>query len=199
MQRWTAILLLALVAGAMTLVVLKGGARPVPVALADAGAPDAGDASVPVLLLKDAAVDLLDGGELGPEPSGSESPATPAVDAGGTVLLNGEPAPPVGADAPKTVTFGAILITYRGAQGAPTTARPREAALALANELLPDAKADFKAAVAKGDKGSMENLGRIPRGFLEPAPEYVLFSLGKGEVGGPIDTPRGYWIVQRIE
>jgi parvulin-like peptidyl-prolyl isomerase len=69
----------------------------------------------------------------------------------------------------------------------------------LAKELLPEAKTDFKAAVAKGDKGSQDNLGRIPRGFLEPAPEYVLFSLGKGEIGGPIDTPRGYWIVQRIE
>jgi hypothetical protein len=198
MQRWTAFLLLALVAGATALVVVKGGTRPVPTAAvsADAGAPDGASA---LLSLKDASAVLdLDAGELG-EPSGPEAPTAATVDAGGTVLLNGEPAPAVAADAPKSVTFGAILITYRGAQGAPTTARSREAALALAKELLPEAKTDFKAAVAKGDKGSQDNLGRIPRGFLEPAPEYVLFSLGKGEIGGPIDTPRGYWIVQRIE
>ena len=62
------------------------------------------------------------------------------------------------------------------------------------------AKTDFKAAVGKGDKpGSMDNAGRIPRGVLEAAPEYVLFSLPKGGVSEPVDTPRGYWIVQRIE
>jgi hypothetical protein len=36
-------------------------------------------------------------------------------------------------------------------------------------------------------------------GILEPAPEYVLFTLGVGAVGGPVDTPRGYWIVKRLE
>jgi len=97
------------------------------------------------------------------------------------------------------VVFGVILVAYRGAQGAPAGSRPREAALALAKELAVEAKADFKAAVAKGDKGSSENLGRMNRGILEPAPEYVLFSLPKGGVSDPVDTPRGYWVVTRIE
>ncbi len=35
--------------------------------------------------------------------------------------------------------------------------------------------------------------------MLEPAPEYVLFSLPKDGVSDPVDTPRGFWIVHRIE
>jgi parvulin-like peptidyl-prolyl isomerase len=120
--------------------------------------------------------------------------------------LSGEAAPALPADAPKSVVFGVVLVTYRGAQGppgaarVPATARSREAALEMAKQLAELAKTDFKAAVGKGDKpGSMDNAGRIPRGVLEPAPEYVLFSLPKGGVSEPVDTPRGYWIVQRIE
>jgi parvulin-like peptidyl-prolyl isomerase len=92
-----------------------------------------------------------------------------------------------------------ILVQYRGSQGAPANARPRDAALALAQQIAEEAKQDFKAALAKGDKGSTEDLGFIPRGVLEPAPEFELFSLPKGGVGGPVDTPRGFWIVRRIE
>jgi hypothetical protein len=52
--------------------------------------------------------------------------------------------------------------------------------------------------VTRGDRGSTANAGRIPRGVLEPAPEYVLFTLPKGEVSPtPVDTPRGYWVVRR--
>ena len=32
----------------------------------------------------------------------------------------------------------------------------------------------------------------MPRGMLEPAPEYVLFSLPKDGVSEPVDTPRGF-------
>jgi hypothetical protein len=194
MQRWPSVFLLLLLAAFAVLVVVKGGPHPTPATVAptDAGA-DASDAATEGGA-RDAATESLDAGDS----QGAES-ATERVDAGGTLLLNGQPAPPIGADAPKSVVWGAILISYKGAQGAPPNARTREDALSLANDLLPVAKTDFKAAVDKGDKGSMENLGRMPRGVLEPAPEYVLFGLGKGEVGGPIDTPRGYWIVQRIE
>ena len=54
------------------------------------------------------------------------------------------------ADTPKSVVFGVILVTYRGAQGAPPNARTREAALELARQIAADAKTDFKAALAKG-------------------------------------------------
>ena len=51
----------------------------------------------------------------------------------------------------------------------------------------------------RGDSGSIEDLGRVPRGVLEPAPEYVLFTMPAGAVSDPVDTPRGYWIVKRID
>ena len=110
-------------------------------------------------------------------------------------------APP---DAPKSVTFGVILVQYKGAQGVPpgtpAVTRSREAALELAKQLAEEAKQDFKATVPKGDKpGSMENAGGMLRRILEPAPEYVLFSLPKGGVSDPVDTPRGFWILRRIE
>ena len=137
-----------------------------------------------------------------PAADAEADPASPEVagqvDAGGT-LITGEAAPGLPPDAPKSVVFGVILVQYRGAQGAPPATRPRDEALKLAQEIAVAAKEDFKAAVSRGDKGSLENAGRLPRGVLEPAPEYVLFSLPKGGVSDPVDTPRGYWIVHRIE
>ena len=194
MQRWTAFLFAALFLAASFAVVLSKTSRHTPSPAADAGA--------------DAAV--VDGGASEPD-GGSEEDADvaggggaggdgPAPDAGvGRKLLSGEEAPALAGDAPKSVIFGVILVQYKGAQGALPTARSRDVALELAKQLAKDAAQDFKATVAKGDKGSMENAGRIPRGVLEPAPEYVLFSLPKGGVSDPVDTPRGFWIVQRIE
>jgi parvulin-like peptidyl-prolyl isomerase len=103
------------------------------------------------------------------------------------------------ADAPRQVGFGVVLIEYRGAQGATKAARSRAEAAAKAEELRALADKDFASAVKSGDKGSMDNAGSMPRGILEPGPERVLFSLRVGEVGGPVDTPRGYWVVKRLE
>ena len=145
-----------------------------------------------------------DGGEAAPVAAGDDNGAGspdapfPTSDAGVT-LLNGSVAPPLAGDAPKSVVFGVILFQYKGAQGAPANARSRDAALELAKQVAVDAKQDFKAALAKGDKGSTENVGRMPRGMIEPAPEFVLFSLAKDGVSDPVDTPRGFWIVHRIE
>jgi parvulin-like peptidyl-prolyl isomerase len=97
------------------------------------------------------------------------------------------------------VRFGVILVQYRGAQGAPVSARPKDEALSMAKSLADAAKVDFKAQVAKGDPGSMEDAGKIPRGVLEPASEYALFTMSPGTTSSPIDTPRGFWIVRRIE
>ena len=69
---------------------------------------------------------------------------------------------------------------------------------ALARETVPLARSDFSEAVKRGDRGSTTDAGSVPRGVIEPGPEYLLFSLDPGEVSEkPIDTPRGYWIVQR--
>jgi hypothetical protein len=200
MQRWTAVVFALLMAGFVALAFTErgGGARPGGAAATDAGADAAHDAAPAVTAAADAG-----------EPTDAEAPdelstatGDPLLlarsDAGGT-LLSGEAPPGLAADAPKSVVFGVILVQYKGAQGAPANARSREDALTLAKQLAEDAKTDFKAAVAKGDKGSMENAGRMPRGMLEPAPEYVLFSLAKEGVSDPVDTPRGFWIVRRID
>lgn len=102
-------------------------------------------------------------------------------------------------DAPKSVTFGVVLVQFKGAQGAKADARSYEEAQALAAELAPLAKEDFEAAVKKGDPGSTKDAGRMFRNILEPAPEAVLFSLEKGQVSDPVDTPRGIWIVKRLK
>jgi hypothetical protein len=200
MQRWTALALFALFAGSAGLLVYEMRApahaqvsADIPVAV-DAAPPDA--AAEPA----DASTASADGG---PADGGSDAPVpieaaalTATADAGAS-LLTGEIPPPLEPNAPKAVKWGCIILTYKGAQGAKQNARSREEALKLAESIAADAKQDFKAAVSRGDPGSQESLGTIQRGFLEPAPEYVLFSLAKGGVSDPVDTPRGFWIIKR--
>jgi parvulin-like peptidyl-prolyl isomerase len=69
----------------------------------------------------------------------------------------------------------------------------------LAEKLVVTAAQDFHAAVQQGDPGSADDVGTVKLGILEPAAEYVLFSLSPSGIGGPVDTPRGYWIVKRLE
>jgi len=114
-------------------------------------------------------------------------------------MLDGTAVPQLSEHAPRSVEFGVILVTYAGAESAPKNARPKPDALELAKKLATDAKTDFKGAVQRGDNGSADNLGTMQRGVLEPAPEYALFSLPAGGVSDVIDTPRGFWIVRRIE
>ena len=205
MQKYTALLFGLVVVAAVALIISqrpgKGGApapSAVTEALRDAGPPaDAG-----------ARADAAATAETTPAPpapppeDGPAQPDSPFVDRdAGTTLLSGTAPPSLAGDAPKSVVFGVILVQYKGAQLAPPSSRSREAALELARQIAADAQTDFKAALATyGDKGlSLENAGRMPRGMLEPAPEYVLFSLPKDGVSEPVDTPRGFWIVHRIE
>jgi len=92
-----------------------------------------------------------------------------------------------------------VLVAYAGAEDAPRGVRSKKDALELAEKLAAQAKTDFHAAVRRGDEGSSDDVGSMTRGFIEPAPEYVLFTLPVGGVSDPIDTPRGFWIVKRIE
>jgi hypothetical protein len=156
-------------------------------ALGDAGSAAPSDAGLGLPLL----------GDLPPLP-------TERIDGGpGSVLLDGSPVPSLPFTVPRVVRFGVALVSYAGAQpsagGGRPAARSRGEALALANKLLATAKDDFHAAVQQGDAGSADDLGTIKLGLLEPAPEYVLFTLPVGGVGGPVDTPRGYWVVKRLE
>jgi hypothetical protein len=100
--------------------------------------------------------------------------------------------------APQQLSFGVVQFTYQGAQFAGSDARSKELSRQKAEATLELAKHDFAAAVAKGDRGSTADAGRIPRGVLEPPIEYVLFTLDKKTVyPSVIDTPRGFWIVRR--
>ncbi|MGK3997116.1 peptidyl-prolyl cis-trans isomerase [Sorangium sp. So ce1024] len=196
MQRSTAVIYTLFFAGAVAFVIAQTGPKgPAPAAApADAGA--AVDAAADATAEAD---DADAGADAGVEAVQEVVPELALRTDAGVTLLSGEVAPGLPAEAPKKVRFGVVLVQYRGAQGAPQNARSKEAALALARELAEVARTDFKAAVAKGDKGSTDDLGYIPRGVLEPAPEYELFSLPKGGVSGPVDTPRGFWITRRIE
>ena len=101
--------------------------------------------------------------------------------------------------APRTVHLGVVLVQFQGAEGASSSARNKKDALVEADKLAELAKTDFKKAVKGGDGGSGEDIGRIPRGVLDPRTEVAVFSLGANEIAGPLETPRGYWIVKRLE
>ncbi|MDF3068816.1 MAG: hypothetical protein K0R38_4417 [Polyangiaceae bacterium] len=142
-----------------------------------------------------------------PTPSASAAPkpeddanAEPGVADGFETFPDGGKVPELPASAPARVGFGAVVFTYRGAQGAPADARTKEEAKKRATESIELASKDFAAAVAKGDRGSTTDAGRLPRGVIEPPIEYVLFMLEKGKVHpDPVDTPKGYWVVRRNE
>jgi hypothetical protein len=188
MQRFTAIAIGALLVVAIVALVLLGGHRNF---LSETAKKDAGPASAAAAqpLIEAGSLDeLLFASDIGFDGGtrGLSAPETEMV----ALLPSGSP---------KMVRFGVILVQYRGAQAAPPSARSKDEALALARTLAEAARTDFKAQVSKGDPGSMDDAGRIPRGVLEPAIEYALFTLGAGGVSEPLDTPRGYWIVKRIE
>jgi len=131
-----------------------------------------------------------------PDLEGSAQLAIPPADF--SRLPDGGVIPRLPDSAPKEVNFGVILVSYQGAELAPKNARSRQAALKNAQDLIPQAKVDFAEAAKLGDRGSNANAGQIPRGVLERAVEYVLFTLAVGAVyPEPVDTPRGFWVVKR--
>lgn len=121
----------------------------------------------------------------------------------GTTMPDGSPVPPLPFTIPRQIRFGVVLVSYAEAQPSPSggapASRSKGDARLLAEKLLSTAQQDFHAAVQQGDSGSADDVGRVKPGIVEPAPEYVLFTLPVDGVGGPVDTPRGYWIVKRLE
>lgn len=188
MQRWTFAAFGALFAAAVVVVLLQAR-RPVPVPRL----PVHSASSQPSAQHRAPAP--IEAGVAAAAPKDSARPS----DAGAFDLLpNGKPVPPLPASAPQSVGFGAILFAYKGAQSAPRGAPTKQEAFKRAQKLVSLARKDFNDAVKHGDPGSTADAGHIPRGVLEPAVQYVLFTLPKGQVyGKPIDTPRGYWIVRR--
>jgi hypothetical protein len=125
------------------------------------------------------------------------------ADSGPIAIAEGAPVPPLPASAPRRVRFGVVLISYAGAEpeasGGRPSSRSHADAKVLAERLAAGATRDFQAAVQQGDPGSSEDVGTVKQGILEPAAEFVLFSLPVDGIGGPVDTPRGYWVVKRLE
>ena len=204
MQRWVTTLVgLAVVVLAVWLVVHDFkppkaiGHDPNPPPSASA----ATDGGAPLALAGDAGGGFGEGGPL----LLSDLLSEPRMDAGvGGTMLDGTPVPGLPLTVPRQLRFGVVLVSYAGAQpsaggGSRPSTRSKADALVLAQKLLPTAQQDFHAAVQQGDGGSSDDVGHVKLGVLEPAPEYVLFTLGVDGVGGPIDTPRGYWIVKRLE
>jgi len=153
-----------------------------------------------------AADSLGDAGDLGLDRlSDLGSPSLERTNAGadgggvGTRLPDGNAVPALPEKSPRAVHFGVVLVTYAGASQAPANARSKKDAEELARKLAADAKSDFHAAVGRGDSGSADDLGRMPRGMLEAGIEYALFTLSPGQVSDPVDTPRGFWIMKRID
>jgi len=157
--------------------------------ITDAGKPtDAAHPATPAA--KDAATPDLMG-----DPTADLGPANVT----GAHFADGRPVPPLPAGSPKHVRVGVVLMTFAGAQGAPPTARSKKEAEELVTKLASDAKSDFHGAVVRGDSGSSDDIGRVPRGVLEPATEYTVFTMPVGSISDPIETPRGFWIAKRTE
>jgi hypothetical protein len=194
MQRWLSILLGIAAVALAGLVAFKGKlARSEPdrhAAETDAALAPAMEAGGPL---------NLDGGDLLGEVPYPAGPDTRIDNGPSSRMPNGAPVPPLPDTAPRQIRIGVVLVTFAGAQGAPPGARPKKEALELASKLMADAKQDFHGAVVRGDTGSIDDVGRMPRGVLELATEYTLFTMPVGAVSDPLETPRGFWVAKRIE
>jgi len=189
MQRSTAALLGLGFLAALTGVILVSHDSPKP-AKPKAAPSATASAKPPASASASASVDA------GPPADAGLAPSTEGFE----TFADGGRVPDLPSSAPQELSFGVVQFTYQGAQFAAGDARSREASRQKAEAILELAKQDFAAAVAKGDRGSTSDAGRIPRGVLEPPIEYVLFTLNKRTVYPMvIDTPRGYWIVRRNE
>jgi parvulin-like peptidyl-prolyl isomerase len=197
MHRWVSALFLLCVTGAIAVLVLS---RPPAVRPAPSVAPTSGGPvlAVDTAMVVSSAVLALSAPNLeSATPFTGELPALPKENVGaGATLLDGSVPPPLSKSAPAQVRFGAILVSYKGAEQAEPQARARDRALELAKSLAQEA--DFASAGRRGDV-FVPDAGVIQPGFMEPAPQHVLFSLGVGEVGGPVDSPRGFYVFKRLE
>jgi hypothetical protein len=208
MQRWATTIVGFLAVALAIWLVARSYSPPTPIGHdpnAHAGDAGKGESSAPMFALGEAGASST-GDDAGPLLLSDLVPAETErrPDAGvGVAMPDGTPVPMLSLDAPREVRFGVVFVSYAGAQpsvaGGKPVSRSRADAKALAAKLLATAQQDFHAAVQQGDAGSSDDVGRVRRGVLEPAPEYVLFTLPVNAIGGPVDTPRGYWIVKRLE
>jgi hypothetical protein len=196
MQRWLTLLLAALAIGLAVVVVYRSTQDRPPLVRVDTAA----DAQPPVVDAGDAG---SDGAADDPFANAAASPP-PADTRGGETgpgshLPDGRPVPPLPEGTPRQVRIGVVIVAFSGAQGTTPGSRSKTDALEIATKLAADAKSDFHAAVLRGDSGSADDVGHIPRGVLELGTEYVVFTMPVGTVSDLLETPRGYWIVKRLD
>lgn len=134
-------------------------------------------------------------------PLGQPAPTAPKPATGRFDLgPDGAPVPPLPDGAPERVKLGVALFAYEGAQGVPGAFRSQKAALELAKAAISASGGEFSKLLAKADPGSRDDVGWIRRGVLERSVERAVFLQDKGTTSKePIDTPRGYWVVQRSQ
>jgi hypothetical protein len=189
-QRWGSILVGAAVVVVVTWMTVEASGPPHGVRrdARDAGAPSI-STSAPTATLAAATID-------------AGVAATDSLDSGlalSTSFDLGDAGPLMPSHAPKQIRLGVVLVTFAGAEGAPPNARSKREALEIAERLSRDARSDFHHAVSGGDPGSSEDIGRIPRGVLDPRTEISVFALESGAISDVLETPRGYWIAKRID
>lgn len=135
--------------------------------------------------------------------AGAPAPVTAADDLDAGLFLPslslGDASVIMPSGAPRSVKIGVVLVSFAGAEGASPSARSKTDALAIAERLGGEARSDFHRAVTSGDPGSADDIGRLPRGVLDPRTEVTVFGLAPGEVSEVLETPRGFWIVKRID
>lgn len=161
----------------------------------EAGAATAGSADAAAPASSSASTDAGNGSGPGPM-TALDTSADGGLSLFNTILIDSGAMP---SGAPRTVKLGVVLVQFTGAEGASSSARAKPDALKHAQELAEQARADWKATVKAGDPGSSEDIGRIPRGVLERTTEVAVFSLAAGDISEPLETPRGYWVVKRLE
>ncbi|HEU5075032.1 MAG TPA: peptidylprolyl isomerase [Polyangiaceae bacterium] len=137
----------------------------------------------------------------GTAPAGTASAGTAAVNAPAAA-----PAPePTIEKPPESVAAQHVLITYRGAKGAPPDIkRTKAAAKTLAEEVAAKAKAgsDFSALVQahSEDLGTKDRLGSVgkftPDKMVKPFSD-AAFRLRVDEVSAPVETEFGFHVIKR--
>ncbi len=92
-------------------------------------------------------------------------------------------------------SFRIGVVIYSFEQGK----RSKAMAKALADKSLQVAGTDFAAAVKAGDPDSDADYGTFAPHSFDPDVESAIVAIPPGQVGGPIETSRGYWVVKRIK
>lgn len=140
----------------------------------------------------------------------TDSPPAPAISASAATTAKASAsaaeAPAASAAvAQDVVGIQQLLVAWKGADGAaPTVTRTKDDAKKRATDALAKIKAgSFEAAVKElsddvQTKASGGAIGNITRGAMPKAYEDAAFALKVGEVAGPIETTRGYFVIKRV-